>query len=183
MIIDAPREGQLPALKALWKEAFGDTDAFLDLLERTAFSPKRCRCITEDGQTLAALYWFDCSYGKSRIAYIYAVATAMSHRGQGLCRALMDDTHRHLSSLGYELAMLVPGSRELFGFYERMGYSVCCHIGELSCPASHSGIGLKKISAAEYGRLRGELLPEGGVIQENENLDFFLYKLRILIKS
>ena len=172
MIIDAPEMAQLPALRALWKEAFGDTDAFLDSFEHTAFSPERCRCITSDGQVVAALYWFDCSYKKSKIAYIYAVATAISHRGQGLCRKLMDDTHRHLASLGYDLAILVPGSKELFSFYEKMGYSVCCHIGELSCIASDSGIDLKKITAAEYGRLRRSLIPDGGVIQENENLEF-----------
>ena len=62
MTIDSPKIDQLPQLRALWKEAFGDTDAYLDSFFTLGFSPERCRCVTEDGQVSAALYWFDCPY-------------------------------------------------------------------------------------------------------------------------
>ena len=101
MTIDAPKPFHLPSLKALWKEAFGDTDAFLDTFEKSAFSYHRCRCVTDGDTGAAALYWFDCSYEEGRIAYLYAIATAKSHRGRGLCRALMEDTHKHLKKMGY----------------------------------------------------------------------------------
>ncbi len=172
MKIDTPCNSQLHFLRSLWQEAFGDTEKFLDDFYQTAFCPNRCRCITIDGNTAAALYWFDCLYRDKQVAYLYAVATAKAFRGQGLCHRLMEDTHGHLETLGYEGVILVPGSAELFKLYESMGYQTCCHIREFSCAAAVEAVPLQRISKAEYAKVRRQLLPDGGVLQENENLDF-----------
>ena len=172
MTIDAPTAKHREALRALWQEAFGDTDAFLDSFEKSAFSPDRCRCITEGNKVLAALYWFDCELKGKRIAYLYAIATAKSHRGCGLCRALMENTHAHLSARGYVGTLLVPSEPSLFAFYEKLGYRPHGFIGELACRTSSETIELRKIDTEEYAALRRKLLPENGVLQENENLAF-----------
>ena len=66
MIIDAPKLECVPALRALWREAFGDGDEFLDTFFDTAFSKERCRVAIDGERTVGALYWFDCSFkGKS----------------------------------------------------------------------------------------------------------------------
>lgn len=119
MRIDKPTKDAIPALRALWKEAFLDTDAFIDLFFRTAFSPDRCRCITEGEEILAALYFFDAEADGRRIAYLYAIAARKAHRGKGLCRMLMEDTHRYLFREGYAGALLVPGSASLFAFMKK----------------------------------------------------------------
>ena len=172
MNIKAPLKTQIPALRSLWKEAFGDTDAFLDIFFKTAFSLDRCRCITEDDQVLAALYWFNCKYNNHSVAYIYAVATAQSHRGQGLCRHLMADTHRHLAELGYESAILVPGSLELFHFYKKIGYQSCTGIRKFECEANTEELLLLPVTKEEYASLRKIHLPPNSILQEKENLDF-----------
>jgi len=172
MNISAPTTAQIPALRTLWKEAFGDSDAFLDLFFRTAFQPERCRCIFDGEHAVAALYWFNCTYKDLPVAYIYAVATATSHRGQGLCRKLMADTHAHLASLGYEGALLVPGSDGLFDMYAKIGYHTCSAIREFQCNAGPEELQLCALSAPEYATLRKLLLPKGSVLQEQENLDF-----------
>lgn len=172
MTVKAPYREQLPALRALWQEAFGDGEAFLDAFEQTAFHEERCRCVTVDGRTVAALYWFDCAYGDARVAYLYAIATVKAYRGRGLCAALMEDTHRHLNALGYEGAILVPGSKKLFAFYEKFGYRTCSHVAEVSCRPSADALSVRRIGIEEYAALRRLLLPEGGVLQENENLRF-----------
>lgn len=172
MIIDAPSPCHIPALRALWREAFGDSEEFLDMFGRIAFAVDCCRCITVGDTVVAALYWFDCSYRGDRIAYLYAIATAKAYRGHGYCTALMEDTHRHLRELGYEGAILVPGSEALFAFYKRHAYHVCSYIGEFDCHASTDGLAIRQIDIKEYAKLRRELLPEGGVIQENESLSF-----------
>ena len=82
MFADYPQAEQLPALRQLWKQAFGDTDAFLDIFFSTAFSPERCRCVVTDGEVAAALYWFSCEADGQPLAYLYAVATAERFRGQ-----------------------------------------------------------------------------------------------------
>ena len=86
MIIDAPQNTDIPALCALWKDAFGDTDDFLKDFFSTAFSPKRALCAREDGRIVGMLYWFDCIYEKKRIAYLYAIATHKDFRKRGICR-------------------------------------------------------------------------------------------------
>ena len=84
-------ESDYNGLIDLWKEAFGDSDAFLDDFDRTAFSPERYCAIIIESEVVSALYFFDCEYEGGRLAYIYAVATAKDYRGQGLCRKLLDD--------------------------------------------------------------------------------------------
>ena len=172
MIIDTPHQVWIPDLRCLWQEAFGDTEEFLDDFFTTAFHVERCRCAVTDGKVAAVLYWFDCLHMGSRIAYVYAVATAKAYRGQGISHALMEDTHRHLERLGYEGVILVPGSEALFRFYEGMGYQTCSTIREFSCAAVTEEILLRLIDKTEYALLRRQMLSEGGVVQENENLDF-----------
>lgn len=176
MNIDYPSVGDMMGLRSLWKEAFGDSDEFLDIFMMTAFSPDRCMRVSSDGDIAAALYWFDCSLGTRKIAYIYAVATLGKHRGKGLCRLLMDETHRRLAKRGYGGAVLVPSEKTLFGFYGRMGYTVCSRIEKFTCMADERGdaVALERIGAREYGELRRRLIPDGGVLQEGESLDFLL---------
>lgn len=173
MNIDRPASSDIPALRSLWKEAFGDTDTFLDAFFTTGFSSERCRLVRIGQQPVAALYWFDCECRGEKMAYLYAIATAKSHQGQGLCRELMDCTHKDLASVGYAGAMLVPGSASLFGFYEKSGYRAFGAIGEFSCKASASPAALRQISAEEYTKLRRQYLPAEGVVQEGAVL-FFL---------
>lgn len=172
MIIDAPGQSQIPELRSLWQEAFDDTEEVIDDFGRTAFHTDRCRCAVTDGKVAAALYWFDCLHMGRRIAYVYAVATAKAYRRQGIGHGLMEDTHRHLGELGYEGVILVPGSKELFLYYEGIGYRTCSTIREFSCDASVKEVSLRSIDKTEYASLRRQLLPQGGVVQENENLDF-----------
>ena len=157
--------------RALWQEAFGDTDAFLDGFSATAYAPERSKSIEINGKTVAALYWFDCRYGEEKLAYLYAVATAKSHRGQGLCHRLMQDTHRHLQENDYAGALLVPGNRELVNLYADMGYTPCTAIGQMSVQAQGK-TECTLIDKREYAAVRRQWLPQGGVIQEGENLDF-----------
>ncbi len=172
MRIDAPHPKHFPALWDLWMEAFGDSEAFLRDFENTAFDRMRCRCVIQNDTVAAALYWFDCSYPSGRIAYLYAIATAKAHRGQGLCRALLEDTHRHLKALGYVGAILVPGEESLFNFYQKIGYQTATHIGEMRAVASTHPAPIREIGIEEYAAIRRELLPKGAVIQEGENLRF-----------
>ena len=169
---DHPTQAQIPQLRALWKEAFGDSDAFLDIFFSTAFDPRRCRCITEDNRVLAALYWFDVTCENQSFAYVYAVATAKAARGRGLCRKLMDDTAAHLKDLGYQGILLVPQDEGLRIMYGKMGYRDVTTITETICAAGEIPIAPIEISAEDYAARRLSLLPPGSVIQEGENLTF-----------
>lgn len=166
-----PTPVQISGLRALWQEAFGDTEDFLDIFFQTGFSPARCRCISHGDEIAAALYWFDCTMGTQKHAYVYAVATAGKHRGRGLCHRLMADTHALLKNAGYAGVILVPQQESLRQFYAGMGYRDMGGISEFSCAAGNP-IPLRAIGREEFALRRRLLLPEMGVIQEGENLLF-----------
>lgn len=172
MNIDYPAQHQMAELRALWKEAFKDEDAFLEQFYTYGFAPDRCRCVTLDGQVVAALYWFDCNFQGKPMAYLYGIATAKNYRGKGLYRALAENTHNHLKYLGYAGEILVPAGENLFRMYEKMGFSLCATVSEFSCQADPEPVQMQRIDVGEYRRLRREFLPENGVLQEGDSLNF-----------
>lgn len=170
--IDFPREEDLPALIALWQEAFGDTAETVETFLNTGFSPDRCRLIRDGASAAAALYWLDCEYRNQKYAYLYAVATARSHRRQGLCRALLNDTHTILTERGYAGALLVPETDALARMYGAYGYNPVCTRNRFSCTAGNNPLPLKKIDAAHFAHQRRTLLPKDGVLQEGASLAY-----------
>lgn len=163
MEINHPAPDQLGGLRRLWAEAFEDTPEYLDSFYSIAFSPERCRCISVDSEVAAVLYWFDMECSGLPIAYIYAVATGQKHRGKGLCRALMTDTHALLAQRGYAGAILVPEDEGLSAMYGKMGYRPCCGISEIHCAPGDSAAEPRRTDPESYNRLRNTLLPPGGV--------------------
>ena len=167
MTIDAPKKDQIPLLRLLWKETFGDSDRFLDSFFSMAFSPARSRCVTENGEVKAALYWFDCCCRGEQFAYLYAVATAERYRGQGLCRKLLENTHTHLYGLGYAGVILVPATDGLRKMYGTMGYLPGTTVTEFTCQPGEIPVQLRQLTSEEYAALRREMLPADGV-EQNE---------------
>ncbi|MBR4971451.1 MAG: GNAT family N-acetyltransferase [Oscillospiraceae bacterium] len=167
MNLDHPSYAHIPQLRQLWKEAFGDTDQFLDHFYGKAFSPDRCLCAFLGNEVVAMAYWFDCE----EYAYIYAVATAKAHRGKGISHTLMARIHEILTQRGYCGCLLVPGEESLRHFYRDMGYENCGGVEELDVAATDP-VTLRKLTQQEYGDLRSAYLPQGGVIQRGVNLDF-----------
>lgn len=152
----------LPRLKALWKEGFGDTDADIDRFFEVAYPHAIGFTAELENSPRAALYALPLTItdgaASQRCAYLYAVSTARAFRGRGLCRTLMAFAEQALLQRGFSRAMLVPGEPSLFGFYAAMGYRAqCCHeIGHFPLPAPEGEA--RKLDAAVYGALRERLL-------------------------
>lgn len=172
MRIDHTLPEQLPGLKSLWAEAFGDPESFIDIFFSTAYAPERSLCISRDGEVLAAAYWFDVEFGGRKGAYVYAVATAVAHRGQGLCRKLMEAIHTRLRQQGYVGVILVPGDDGLRQMYSAMGYADFGGMDLPACRAAETPVATERISPEEYCALRRQYLPEGGVLQEGPAMSF-----------
>lgn len=178
MRIEHPACHHLPDLRRLWQEIFGDTDAFLDSFYQRAFAPDRCRCILIKEQIAAVLYWLDCQLDGRPMAYIYAVATHPQHRGKGLCRMLMEDTHQLLTERGYSGALLVPQQEGLRKMYAKMGYRNAGGLQEFSCTAGAAPIPLRAVGPLEFAALRRRFLPAHSVLQEGHSLDFLADQLQ-----
>lgn len=172
MNIDHPSQKHIPVLKALWREAFGDSEEFINSFFDTAYRTDKCFAVTEGDNVISALYILDCSFEGRKLAYIYAVATSKAYRGRGICKRLMQYTHESLEILGYEGAVLVPGEKSLFDFYERLGYITRGYKRKTECVSSGKIVNIKRIDGEEYGRIRRKYLPFSGVIQENDSLCF-----------
>ena len=175
MTIENPLISDIPALRALWKEAFSDSDTYLDSFFSLVFSPERALIIREDGDVLAALYYLDCSWNEKKVAYIYAVATKKAHRGKGLCKALMTELHNRV-----ERTILVPADESLRAFYSRLGYRDFGGMEEILCYPGGTAVMAEKLTAESYAQKRRKMIPAGGVLQEGvflpfleENLDFY----------
>ena len=167
MIIEHPGKKDIPKLRALWQEAFSDTDAFLDLFFTQIFAPERALAVKEGETLLAALYWFDCLCGKDPYAYIYAVATKKEYRGKGHCRALMTKLHEEMENCG-KCTVLVPADKELRKFYARLGYKDFGGMDEISIEAAGCPVAAERLSVDAYMEKRRQLLPDGGILQEGE---------------
>lgn len=179
MTFEHPGKDQTAQLVQLWKEAFGEYDGFWELFLDTAFLSDHCRCVTENGQVIAGLYWFDCSCGGDKIAYVYAVVTDPRHRGRGLCRKLMADVHALLKGQHYASVMLVPADEGLREMYRKLGYEDCTRISELACTRGETSAELRTVSSEEYAALRRKLLPQVGVLQEGIQLPFLAAQARL----
>ena len=157
MSIDRPTTAQIPQLKALWQEAFGDSEAFVDLFFAHGFSFERC--LVAGGEVvLGALYWFDCHYAGCRYAYVYALGVRESARGRGVGSRLTQTLHEHLRSLGYDGCLLCPADEGLFAYYSRLGYTTCAHVGTFTCQSGEPTI-LERLTPTEYAARREACLP------------------------
>ena len=172
MIIDFPKSSDIPSLKALWKEAFLDTDDFIDLFFSLAFSEENSLSVYDNGELVASLYWFDGKVGDKKAAYIYGVATKKAQRGKGYSTALLKKCHELLKSEGYSAAILVPADEGLFNFYGRLGYRACCPIDSREYASAEEKIDFQKIDANEYLTLRNRYLPQNTLIFDNQRLQF-----------
>ena len=163
-----PRPGETGHLRSLFTEAFGDA-RFTDLFFRRGFSPERCLCAAEP-EILAALHWFDCTLEGQKAAYIYGIATFVSHRGRGIGAKLIRAAISHLAQSGYGPIFLVPAGESLFGYYERFGFRAVSTIQEETVAAG-APIPIRRLTLEAYARLRRSYLPERSLVQEGPCLE------------
>ena len=160
-MLQHPEPHHIPQVKTLWKAAFGDSDAFLDAFFACAFAFDRCLCVMEGDTPIAAAYWLPGTCREDPVAYLYAIATAETHRNQGHFHRLMKAVHEILKIQGYAGSLLVPAQESLFGLYGSLGYVPCCPMEELRAEAGEKAVALTVCTAEAYRRHRAPMAPEG----------------------
>lgn len=160
--IGPSRPADIPALKALWKQAFGDDDACIDAYFDTLYTPEGILVARERERPVAMACWMQETICWTRkgwpAAYLYAVATEKAARGRGFCGSLLAYAGGYLAPRGIRALLLVPGSPSLRGFYARHGYQdfSTLHTESLACvPADGSA---EAVTAPEYLELREQFL-------------------------
>ena len=118
--------GDVAVLKSLWRTCFGDEEAYIDQFFERVFQVEQSFTLRQDGKLTAMAFYFPLtlSLGKEEknVAYLYAVCTDPAYRGQGQSTALLEFIAGYLAIKGYQGLALVPGTPDLFEFYEKRGY-------------------------------------------------------------
>ena len=107
----------IPALKALWEEAFGDEQQDIDLFFETVYPNATGFCAEDGGELVSMLFALPQTIVKEekqlKCAYLYAVATKKVRQGEGLCSALLAYAEKELRKRYFEALLLSPASERL----------------------------------------------------------------------
>jgi predicted acetyltransferase len=135
-------EDERPLAKTLWKEAFHDSDAFIDWYFNHKILNGNSLCMFEGGELLSIVHMIPYTVriqGRPvKSAFIAGVATSQKRRGEGLMRTMLLESLTLLKSRGIAITHLYPFSHK---FYEKFGWT------------SYSSVSRQKVTAAS--RLRG----------------------------
>lgn len=182
------RDSDLPALHALWQEAFE-----ADAKEAEYYFSHRLRrehtLVALDGGRLAGMLSMlpvilMASRQSYPARYVFAVATFKQFRGHGISSQLLKTAHHHMAASGDAASLLVPALPSLFDFYTKRGYETHFFIDSLQIapedilPPS-PGARLGPCGAEDYLRLRDKAFEGSGlyVRWDLEALRFFINSL------
>ena len=109
--------------KELWKEAFGDTDQYIDYYFKEKAGRSRVYSKYVDDALVSMMFFtpYEVVYrGRGIICpYIVGVATKESHRRRGYMRMLLEQGLKEAEARGCELAFLCPADESI---YEPFGF-------------------------------------------------------------
>ena len=152
----------IPALKALWQEAFADTQQDIDAFFETLYPNAIGFCAEEEGEILSMLFALPQTIIKGekqlKAAYLYAVATKKEARGRGYCKAVFACAEKELRKRYFEALLLSPASEELAEFYAKLGFlrQTGAKKTVLSCEAVKGQA--SEVGVQDYAGLRETLL-------------------------
>ena len=110
------------AVKALWQEAFGDGDDFVDPFLVRYYSRRRMLAAERGGTLASMLHLLPFASELGRTTYVFGVATAAAFRGRGLATELLRRAETLCRERGDDALVLIPDGEGLREFYARLGY-------------------------------------------------------------
>jgi GNAT superfamily N-acetyltransferase len=112
---------------SLWKEAFGDSDAFMHLYFDVVYRDENALVIEKEGRVLSSLQMLPYTmtfYGEEiSVAYICGACTAPSEQGKGLMKQLLQNAFHEMRRRNMALSALIPAEKWLFNYYRSQGYT------------------------------------------------------------
>lgn len=142
------------AICDLWHQAFGDDPA--EILAFLREVPHIPYLLWEENDLTAMAFAIPQTVGQLPAAYLYAVATDASRRGQGLASRLLSQAEADLKQRGFAAVLLSPASAPLLGWYLRQGYASWGDHAVLSLPSSDA----PELSPEDYLSLRESALEQ-----------------------
>lgn len=155
----------VPTLKKLWKQAFGDEDSYIDHFFDRYYTPERMLVLEQDGVVQAMTAWFDMPLLSAKgeeypAAYLYAVATDPARQGRGLAGKLLCFADHWLKDRGFVCVTTVPARADLHVFFGKNGFEECFVLEqrEYRPQVDAEPACIQPVSSPEYGQLRERAL-------------------------
>lgn len=119
-------EGDIPALKQLWKTVFGDPDHVIDYFFDRAVKTYDIYAYKTEGMIVSAFYLIDADIvecnTRKKAKYLYAAATLPAYRNNGFMGKMIEYAAAYLGALGYDYLFLCPAEESLFRYYDKFGF-------------------------------------------------------------
>lgn len=158
-------------LKRLWKESFGDEDAFIDSFFEMLYQDQNVLLEEKDGMLLGASFFLPgrifTEAGWQDIRYVYALAVYPEYRGQKIATRLLDEAgERYKTPMITEPADTGLADRfyQPYGF-QKSFYLDYCETNLLVQMPEPEGWQIKPVGAAEYFGLREKYFRKTGYVE------------------
>ncbi len=158
------RPEEVGALKALWRDVFGDAQSVIDSFFELLPSMGTGFTAAFDGEIFGAAYVLDTflhlpDSSTKKASYIYAVAVDGSARGKGLGAELTRSCMRYAWESGADLCCTLPAEPSLYDWYKsRCGFETASFCSYETIPAGNDTGNIKRLHADEYAFLREDML-------------------------
>jgi|GEM_PF-4148409 len=121
------KEHEKESIKALWNLCFPREEGFTEYVFSHLFSEETAIAGVENGSLLASMHCFPADLflgGRVRKgAYFYGICTSPEARGRGIASRMIAFACGEMRRAGCEVALLIPASDSLFGYYAKLGFA------------------------------------------------------------
>lgn len=167
-------QNDVPQLKALWKEGFGDSAEQINLFFEKVWPNAGGFCAEENDKVVSMVFTlpvFLALAGETKKAvYLYAVTTQEKFRRQGLCKKLLAFAEKELRKKYVCCMLLVPEDDHLAAYYEGLGFTQTPSVQLLDLQEQKQAGQAMEISAQAYAGLRETLLIDVPHVQYDRKL-------------
>lgn len=111
----------------LWRQTFGDSEEYVNLVFGTYFDPRFVEYEEREGRIVSALLGIPRQFGDAtrRLSAIYlcGLATSPEFRGRGIMSRLLERVYRRFHDSEYSYIFLIPANRGLQQYYRDRGFA------------------------------------------------------------
>lgn len=157
-------EGDLPALKRLWMEAFDDSEAYVDLFYKGACM--KTYVAMHQGRVAAAVHMLPYTLvhksASTQMMHLYAVSVDAPLRGHGIMTEMLQQIIVNCQAACTGIS-LRPANDRLRAYYSRQGFKEMFFLDEVQMePGIHNEIGVQPLSAQAFYQRRNAFFCRNG---------------------
>ena len=158
-------QADIPAMRALWRRVFDESERFLDAFFRLLPDIGSAVVATDEGHellgaayTLTGFEWQRTDGTRAQIGYLYAVAVEEDARGQGIGAALSGAAAELCRKRESQIVATLPASAPLYDWYEKTVGTRHLLFRERHAVPARKSVDIMKLTGTEYMLWRENLL-------------------------